>query len=106
MLDKGKPAIYWRIFMEEGYGIFPARRRRQNTLERLNVGRFRREADPSRRGGLGMTKERCEEWARCIVPLRGQRESTIPTGARQTHGGRKNGSKDPPLHRPEREMAT
>src|SRR6266404_2060511 len=28
MLDKGKPAIYWGIFTEEGYGIMPARGRR------------------------------------------------------------------------------
>ena len=25
MLDKGKPAICWRIFTEVGYGIMPAR---------------------------------------------------------------------------------
>ncbi len=30
MLDKGKPAIYWGIFTEEGYGIMPARGRWEN----------------------------------------------------------------------------
>ena len=39
MLDKGKPAFWWRIFMEEGYGIF--RGGGLNALERLNVGRFK-----------------------------------------------------------------
>src|SRR6266404_6646894 len=51
MLDKGKPAIYWGIFTEEGYGIMPAWGRCQNTLERLSVGRLRRKADPWLRSG-------------------------------------------------------
>src|SRR6266404_3878174 len=86
MLDKGKPAIYWGIFTEEGYGSMPARGRRgpasaEGTMYRAptSVGRSL--------GGQG------KRWRPKGTPLQGQvrrvgtmyRAPTKRTGLKTRH---------------------